>query len=167
MCENEILTVCDGLAVCEMNEEAARDIAEWRYPEEYSMYDFGGYEKEEEQLFNGLHFSVYQDDELVGFVSVGPAAQVICRGSKKLYEDETFTDIGVGLRPSLCGLGRGLGLRLVNAAVAFVKTEFPDDGVRLTVAKNNERAVKVYKKAGFRQIAEFKEKRGKFCLFVK
>lgn len=153
LCEN------DGLYLCEMNEAAARDIAEWRYPPEYSMYDFSGYEEEEEQLFNGLHFPVYEKENgefvPVGFVSVGPAAQVMGRSSKKIYEDESSTDIGLGLRPEFCGQGKGLGLRLVTLAAKFVKSEFPDDNVRLTVATRNKRAVKVYERAGFVKTEEF------------
>ncbi len=171
----DVLIECGGLCVCEMNEAAARDIAEWHYPEEYAMYDFSGYDEEEEQLFNGLHFSVYDGGVLVGFVSVGPAAQVACRGSKEFYEDESFTDIGVGLKPVLCGMGNGLGLSLVNAAIAFVKSEFPDDGVRLTVDSDNLRARKVYEKAGFVPCGEFsktvtvygKKHRRKFIVYKK
>ncbi len=173
--EDELIVLAeyDNLAVCEMTETAARDIAEWHYPDEYKKYDFEGYEKEEEQLFNGLHFCVYAADEegclenLIGFVSVGPAAQAKCSVAAKIYEDESFTDIGIGLRPSLCGLGTGLGLRLVNAAVAFVKSEFPEDGVRLTVAKDNIRAIKVYKRAGFTHTAQFKQKKEAFLVMTK
>ena len=159
--EFEVLLESGGLYLCEMNEAAARDIAEWRYPPEYSMYDFSGYEEEEEQLFNGLHFPVYEKENgefvLVGFVSVGPAAQVVGRRSKKIYEDESSTDIGLGLRPVLCGQGKGLGLRLVTIAAEFVKSEFPDDNVRLTVAAQNKRAVRVYERAGFVKTEEFKK----------
>ena len=159
--EFEVLLESGGLCLCEMKETAARDIAEWRYPPEYSMYDFSGYEEEEKQLFNGLHFPVYEKEigefALVGFVSVGPAAQVVGRSSRKIYEDESATDIGLGLRPDLCGQGKGLGLRLVELAVAFVKSEFPDDNVRLTVAAQNKRAVKVYERAGFVKTEEFRK----------
>lgn len=84
-----------------------------------------------------------------GFLSFGPAAQVMSRASKRFYRDERYTDIGLGLHPQLCGLRVGLGDRLVRAAVQYAKQEFPEDGVRLTVLKQNRRAVTVYARNGF------------------
>ena len=173
--EDEIVLWQDeALIVTEMNERACAEIAEWNYDGENAMYSFEGIEIEREQLFNGLHFAVYfaegyemslinadlDDTERArffdrkeklpcGFISVGPAAQVANRSSAKFYEDEKYTDIGLGLHPRLCGLRAGLGDRLVRAAVQYVKQEFPDDGVRLTVAKQNRRAQKVYLRNGF------------------
>lgn len=170
----QILQTDNILTVTEMNEAAAIDISCWTYPEGYKMYNFDGYEKERDQLFNGLHFPVYftdsdaadkfndclsqtANDVPCGFIAIGPAAQVYCRGSEAFYADESFTDIGLGLRPELCGLNAGLGDALVRAAINFVKAEFPDDGVRLTVAENNARAKKVYERNGFTASGEFKK----------
>lgn len=168
----------DALIVTEMNDRACAEIAEWKYDGENAMYNFDGIDAEREQLFNGLHFAVYFADEYentvrsagvdekkrehffaervpCGFISVGPAAQVVSRVSGKFYEDEGATDIGLGLHPCLCGLRAGLGDRLVRAAVQFIKQEFPEDGVRLTVAKQNKRAVTVYLRNGFSVIGTF------------
>lgn len=165
--ENFVITESDGLVLTEMTEGAARAISSWRYGGEYSMYDFDGSAEELSQVMNGLHFPVYEADSFdrnnrkiivnpVGFVAIGPAAQVLSDESEPLYAESDSTDIAIGLRPDLCGLGKGLGLRLTGIAVNFVLQEFPDDGVRLAVSRTNGRAIKVYEEAGFKTVGSFK-----------
>ncbi len=162
-----VIIESDGLVLTEMTEGAARVIAGWRYGGEYSMYDFDGSEEELSQVMNGLHFPVYEAEgfdrnnrkiitDPIGFVAIGPAAQVISEESLPLYEKSDSTDIALGLRPDLCGLGKGLGLRLTGLAVNFVLQEFPEDGVRLAVSSDNSRAIKVYVKAGFKKTGTFR-----------
>lgn len=173
----------DGFILTEMTEGAARTIAGWQYGEGFEMYDFDGSEEELEQVMNGLHFPVYEAEGFdrnnrsiivnpAGFVAIGPAAKVTCKSSGLLYGNSTATDIAIGLRPDLCGLGKGIGVRLVGIAVNFVLHEFPDDGVRLSVDENNQRAIKVYEKFGFERVDTFdafvkikgKRKKKKFIL---
>src|SRR5204863_514838 len=59
-------------------------------------------------------------------------------------------DYGLGLRPDLTG--RGLGLDFFRAGLEFGRERFRPALVRLHVAAFNERAVKVYERAGFREI---------------
>lgn len=163
-----IIIESDGLVVTEMSEPAARAISCWKYGPPYEMYDFDGDEEELEQVMNGLHFPVYDskgfDDssresiaDPAGFIAVGPAAKIKCRGAERIYRRSGSTDIAIGLKPELCGLGKGYGLRLTGAAVNFALQEFPDDGVRLSVAKDNLRALKVYEEAGFVRTGRFKK----------
>ncbi|HEY7358813.1 MAG TPA: GNAT family N-acetyltransferase [Ktedonobacterales bacterium] len=60
--------------------------------------------------------------------------------------DRTVT-IGLALRPDLTG--KGYGLAFVEAGLAFGKQWFAPARFRLTVAAFNERAIKVYLRAGF------------------
>ncbi len=152
------------LEIVEMIEEYAEIISFWTYPEPYDIYNMKADEEEIEQLMNGLHVAVMDGDELVGFVAFGWSAQVICAGSKKMYEDESYTDVAFGLRPDLCG--KGLGLSLVKCAIDFVKELFPEDGVRLTVRSDNERAIKVYERAGFTPLQSFRCKGSKFVAMI-
>lgn len=167
--ENFEIIESDGLVLTEMTEGAARSIASWTYGGEYAMYDFDGSREELEDVMNGLHFPLYAAEgfdrnvrsiitDPVGFVAIGPAAQIRSKASETLYAKSAATDIAVGLRPDLCGKGEGLGLRLTGIAVNFVMQEFPDDGVRLSVAENNKRAIKVYEKAGFKKTGAFSAK---------
>ena len=95
--------------------------------------------------------------ELAGFIAVGPAGQVKNKKSSAVYRDESYTDFALGLRPDLCGLGKGYGDSLLNACMGFLKAEFPEDGLRLTVSSDNLRAKRVYEKNGFKTVFEFKK----------
>ncbi|MBE7064570.1 MAG: GNAT family N-acetyltransferase [Ruminococcaceae bacterium] len=145
--------------IIEMTEDIAREISCWKYDGEYAMYSFDGDEEEFRQVMNGLHLpAVFCDSgELAGFIAVGPAGQVLNKKSAVIYADESFTDFALGLRPDLCGLGKGYGESLLNACMSFLKAEFPEDGLRLTVASNNNRAKRVYEKNGFKTVFEFRK----------
>lgn len=145
--------------IIEMTEEIAREISCWKYEGQYSIYSFDSDEEEFLQVMNGLHLPVVfrESRELAGFVAVGPAGQVKNKKSACIYADESFTDFALGLRPDLCGLGKGYGTALLNACIDFLKSEFPDDGLRLTVVSDNLRAKRVYEKNGFKTVFSFKK----------
>jgi len=107
---------------------------------------------------------VIEGNELVGFAAFGWSAQVICPESEEMYMDESYTDIAFGLKPQLCD--RGLGLKLVKCSVDYIKKLFPEDGVRLTVRKDNIRARKVYERAGFHKDVEFSCGKDKFVTMI-
>ena len=56
-------------------------------------------------------------------------------------------DFGLGLRPDLTG--RGLGLAYLSAGLVFAGQRFKPSRFRLSVATFNERAIRVYERAGF------------------
>lgn len=143
--------------VCDMTETYARDISNWRYPSPYENYSFAGNEAEYLDIMNGLHFAVVNrfNNELYGFVALGPSAQIRIGNKGKIYDDESYTDIAFGLRPDLCG--KGIGKYLVLAAIELAKKHFPDDGIRLTAEADNLRAVKLYTKMGFKKIKTLKK----------
>jgi len=58
-------------------------------------------------------------------------------------------EVGLGLRPDLTG--RGLGLDFLLAGIDFGRRRFGLSRVILNVAAFNERAIKVYERAGFRE----------------
>ena len=58
--------------------------------------------------------------------------------------------IGLGLRPDMTGHGQGLAF--VNAGLNFARKEFVPKRFRLYVFDWNQRAIRVYERAGFRQI---------------
>lgn len=137
-----------------MTEAYAAQISGWQYPAPYEVYSMKANQEEIDQLMNGLHAAVLDETgALTGFLAFGWAAQVRGEASEHIYEDETFSDIALGLKPELCG--RGLGIRLVKCAIAFIKELFPEDGVRLTVRADNPRAIRVYGKAGFHEAEAF------------
>ncbi|MDR0287873.1 MAG: GNAT family N-acetyltransferase [Clostridiales bacterium] len=141
-----------------MTEEYAKLLSKWQYQEPYNKYSFQDNKEELEQIMNGLHYAVTDEEtgKLVGFFCIGWSAQVNCKRSQKIYHDESYSDLGLGLKPDLTD--KGLGGDFTKKGVEFLRTLFPEDGVRLTVMEDNARAIKVYKKLGFKETASFKKK---------
>lgn len=140
-----------GYLIRLMDEPAARAISHWKYEPPYSMYNMmeDSYETEDiEELMDGSYFSVRTaDGELIGFLCYGRNAQVGGGRQQGLYLDDTALDIGLGLRPDLTGLGRGL--IFLQAGMKFAQQTYGAERFRLSVAAFNERAIRLYTKAGF------------------
>ena len=74
-------------------------------------------------------------------------------GSTGFYYFEPNGDVldyGLGLRPDL--VGRGLGLDFFRAGLEFARERYRPRLIRLHVAAFNERAIKVYERASFREV---------------
>lgn len=142
------------LTIDAMSVEAAVLISRWVYPAPYSVYSQDASDDCRNELLDGNYFSVYDaTGNLLGYYCVGEAAQVPAGKAFGVYDDTDITDIGLGMNPEFCGQGRGLDF--VNAGLTFVREKFAATGFRLTVAVFNQRAIKVYEKAGFRQVNSF------------
>lgn len=144
----------------EMSEAAAKFISTWKYEAPYEMYSFSNNDDEVAELQNGLHFAVYNSElgdvfnEMpCGFVAIGWSAQIQDPKLSDFYEDETYTDIAFGLHPKLCG--KGLGEAFVNELIIFARELFDDEGIRLTVDTENNRAILLYEKIGFKEFYSF------------
>lgn len=100
-------------------------------------------------------------EELVGFCSFGEDGQV--PGGD--YHLDAL-DIGMGIRPDLTG--RGLGINYVNSVLEFARGTFNPCRFRVTIAAFNQRAMRVWQKAGFRQESGFRhvESRREFVVMV-
>jgi [ribosomal protein S18]-alanine N-acetyltransferase len=130
----------EGLHFEQLSQEDAGAIAEWHYPEPYSFYDWSADPGDLRELLDpALRGEAYwavrdETDELVGYFSFKP-------------KDEQTVEIGLGLRPDLTG--RGLGGSFLAAGLEFARTRFEPARFVLSVATFNERAIKVYERAGF------------------
>lgn len=130
--------------------EDARQIAGWRYDGEYAFYNRREDALEETFENDGSSFSAFDEEgSLVGFFHFGDDGQ-IPTVEEHVYEDDAL-DIGLGMRPDLCG--KGLGLSFLREGLKFALKRFNVKTFRLSVAAFNERAVKVYGKAGFKTVA--------------
>jgi RimJ/RimL family protein N-acetyltransferase len=114
--------------------ETLAAMGNWRYPPPYDFYD-----GDADPVLNPERYFEARDDadELIGFYYFEPKPPEI--------------DYGLGLRPDLTG--HGLGLEFFEAGLAFARERYRPRRVFLHVAEFNERARKVYERAGFRVVS--------------
>ena len=132
------------MTITYMTEEYARAISLWIYDDKYSFYDHN--ESIIAEYMDGTHFAcINADEELIGYFCFGTDARIPTKESDVYNED--ILDIGLGLRPDLCG--KGHGLLFLNSGLSYAHKRYGTNQFRLSVAAFNERAIKVYRKAGF------------------
>ena len=67
-----------------------------------------------------------------------------------VVRDGPVIELGLGLRPDLCG--KGVGKDFVDQIVGFTGAHYQFDKLAVHVAAFNQRAVKVYRSCGFRDV---------------
>ena len=124
----------------------ARAVAAWRYPGDYSFYDADADAGDLAELLNPAgwghrYFAADEETrhELAGLLVVKLSGRV--------------AEIGLGLRPDLTGLG--LGESFVGACLRFAAVTLGAESYVLAVAAFNQRAITVYERAGFREVARY------------
>lgn len=132
----------------------AQAIVTWQYQPPYDFYnrDASAIATEINALLNpeNAYYAVTnKQNDLIAFQCFGQDAQV--PGGD--YSADAL-DIGVGLRPDLTG--EGLGLPLVVAGLEFAKSIYSPAAFRVTVATFNQRAMRVWEKAGFQSVQVFR-----------
>jgi ribosomal-protein-alanine N-acetyltransferase len=125
-----------------MNEKHANDIVtNWHYDDVYSFYDMAA-DEEDLRIFmdtknwqNITKAALNEDDELVGWAS--------------FYTENDESWLSLGLRPDLTG--QGLGEEFVTQCVEYAASQYKltKHTIRLAVAAFNQRAIRVYQRAGF------------------
>jgi RimJ/RimL family protein N-acetyltransferase len=123
--------------------ETRAELATWRYPPPYDFYD-----GDVEPMLNPERYYGALDEagDLIGFYYFEPKPPDL--------------DYGLGLRPDL--VGRGLGLEFFVAGLEFARERFRPSRVFLHVAEFNERAIRVYERAGFTVITSHVRKFDRF-----
>ncbi|MBP2028599.1 RimJ/RimL family protein N-acetyltransferase [Acetoanaerobium pronyense] len=141
----------------EMSKNHSVDISTWTYKEPYNIYNGNRNEEFIEELLNGSYFSVIDEKyKIVGFYCFGNAAQVPIGKQYQAYDDINFLDIGLGMRPDLCGSGEGYDFFLEG--IRFAENKFLSKKFRLTVASFNKRAIRLYERIGFKKTVTFERK---------
>src|SRR5215217_3457894 len=130
-----------GYRFRQMEDEEATQISGWHYEPPYDFYDATSDQDDLEELLDperrrDAYFSVFDEGgALVGFFQ---------------FEREGETvDVGLGMRPDLTGKGLGVGYLL--AGLEFARNRFSPERFTLSVTTFNERAIRVYERAGFRR----------------
>lgn len=129
-----------------MQHSDALAIADWHYDPPYAFYDMGADPDDLREFLDIAHwqdlrYAVFDEDgSLIGFFEFKR------RGGDAI-------EIGLGLRPE--STGRGIGLAFVQAGAAFAREELHPRQIVLAVAAFNERAIKVYERAGFTRVRTY------------
>jgi ribosomal-protein-alanine N-acetyltransferase len=124
-----------------MNEKYANDIANWHYDDVYSFYDMAADEDDLRILMGTKNWRdiiravLNEKDELVGWAA--------------FYTENDEFWLSLGLRPDLTG--QGLGEEFVLECVRYALSQYKliQHTIKLAVALFNQRAIKVYERAGF------------------
>jgi ribosomal-protein-alanine N-acetyltransferase len=128
-----------------MDENCAHIIAGWHYEGIYAFYDMEQDVKDLEELLDPRswvdHYYAVADErgDLIGF---------FC-----FEREREAVDIGLGLRPDLTG--RGWGQAFLEAGLEFAREKYRPTTFTLSVATFNQRAINVYRKAGFKDLEIF------------
>ncbi|GAA0079024.1 GNAT family N-acetyltransferase [Clostridium sp. CTA-5] len=130
-----------NLKAKELTEEHAKQIAKWKYYNEYAIYNLPNWKnmiKEKYLLCDKLkrkQFTSYTNNqnEIIGFINLHP--------------EENFVFFGIGINPKYCN--KGFGKELTKLALNKCKIKFPNKPVILKVRTWNKRAINCYKSQGF------------------
>ena len=125
-----------------LNEKHAAAIADWQYEFPYEWYDTASDPQRIELFANparrdGLRAVIGDDGDLVGFFN--------------FVREGDEVRIGLGIRPDLTG--HGLAQPFIRAGLEYATDEWEPKRFRLWVAGWNERALRAYRRAGFREVA--------------
>lgn len=137
--------------------ESAHALATWRYPAPYDTYTIGDEAAALAEMLDSrspwfVAFDTENSDGApVGYCCFGTAAEVGWEGEPRLWTmDDGTLSVGLGLRPDLTG--QHLGLPFFEAVLAFALERFSPAAFRLFVLPFNQRAIRVYERAGFRHV---------------
>jgi [ribosomal protein S18]-alanine N-acetyltransferase len=127
-----------------MTDEMAEEIAfQWKYEGDYSFYDMTADEEDLQEFLESDragYYLVKKEDDIIGYFSFEET------GGEEL-------EIGLGMKPGLTG--KGMGLDFVTEGVRYALEQYPGRVPVLSVATFNERAIRVYEKAGFVRLGTF------------
>ena len=149
--------------IAPMSRRYASEISGWIYPAEYAVYSFQKDSDTVNELLNGEYFAcIDAKEKLTGYFCFGRSAQIPTMESNVYSADRL--DIGLGLKPELCG--KGLGAAFMVSGMAYATEHLAAAGFRLTVACFNKRAVNVYAKLGFSIAGEVTHQKSKARFYL-
>jgi RimJ/RimL family protein N-acetyltransferase len=120
--------------------ETLAEVATWCYEPPYDFYD----DDDGKPVKNPERFYAVRDE----------TGALVASFYFEQRDDAVF--YGLGLRPDLTG--RGHGAEFVDAGIAFARSTLGAGRIVLDVAAFNERALKVYERAGFRATGRHDER---------
>jgi ribosomal-protein-alanine N-acetyltransferase len=117
----------------------AEEVAAWAYPGEYAFYDAAADADDlallldAERRGDDFYAADGDDGRLAGYFQLKPGPQQV--------------ELGLGLRPDLCG--HGLGQGFTQAGIDLIRRVHGERPITVAVAAFNARAITVYERCGF------------------
>ncbi|MNC13978.1 hypothetical protein D3C75_617410 [compost metagenome] len=134
-----------------INALIASDILSWKYDEPYDFYNNEFSPEAVNEMLKDSYLGVFDTEKrLVGFFCLGSAAQV---PNDKYTYSKQYIDIGIGMRPEYTGQGNGFSF--LAFVLSYINKTYGNTPKRLTVAKFNLRAIRLYEKFSFHRESEF------------
>ncbi|HEU5216897.1 MAG TPA: GNAT family N-acetyltransferase [Gaiellaceae bacterium] len=130
------------MKVVEWNETYSRELEAWHYEPPYDFYDLAS---DPDDLASNRDPTRYEHRRAV----VGEDGCLEAFWYFDRHGDAT--EVGIGLRPDLTG--RGLGESFLRAQLEYAADRWQPATLRLFVAAWNERAIRLYERLGFREVA--------------
>lgn len=132
-----------NLGLDNLTETYAKEICSWKHYDEYSIYNYQEWDK----ILNEKWGITVEEKRKNEFKALVDDYNNLC-GYIRLVNKNEYISIGIGLKPSLCG--QGLGNLLMEIVKQQCKKKYPNMKIVLEVRSFNKRAIKCYKKAGFK-----------------
>jgi RimJ/RimL family protein N-acetyltransferase len=133
-----VVEVTPQLAVRPLTIEDGMDIAMWRYPGPWAVYDALEAPRPDE----GYWAICDEDDRLVGFCCLGDCARPV-----GLEAEPGALDVAIGVRPEL--IGQGLGAEVGAVAVNYARQVSDGRRLRCAVRDWNSAGLDAARRAGF------------------
>jgi ribosomal protein S18 acetylase RimI-like enzyme len=131
-----------SLRIEEFTEQHSKEICDWKYDGEYSIYNLPAWDK----VCNDNWAITVEEKRKKEFYAIVDDYNNLC-AYLRLQNKIQYVVFGIGLKPSLCG--QGLGNTLMEIAKQQCATQYPNRRIALEVRSFNKRAIECYKKAAF------------------
>ncbi len=124
-----------------MSIDFVKEIVEWKYEGEYTVYNMPPLEKiSNYRILNPENFNDYvcyiKNDELMAYISLNEKADGVY--------------LGIGLKPEYCS--KNMGRLFLEDSILIAQNRYKNKSLKLIVRTFNKRAIKAYKKVGFSKI---------------
>lgn len=129
---------------------------EWYYDDLYSCYNLKDRKEDYAEFTNedirnlSDYFEAELNDCFVGFFAVTKMDKIL--------------ELSLGLKPSMCS--KKLGTIFINDIIAYIKENYNYEVLFVCVESFNERALKVYRKCGFKYYDKTVDENGCEILFL-
>lgn len=144
----------EDLFLTPMRQRHIYELRSWRYEGEYAFYNLPSASEPPEhpdEFAKGCCLAALDESgRLAGHLHFGADARIPTEENYDYSSD--YLDVGLGLRPDLCG--RGLGGDFMRLGLDYARAQLGARRFRLSVAAFNQRAIKAYQRCGFKPVAQ-------------